>query len=88
MHHAACFDSLKWCRVENIYPLLQIGVQLLPSAGGRWRLCCGAQDSNARDISQLFLGDAYLLELVVLHLFVLVTLGIQIPSTEGLSTIL
>ena len=37
---------------------------------------------------ELFLGEAYLLELVVLHLFVLVTLVIKIPSTKGLSTIL
>ena len=73
------------------------------SAGGRWRLCCRAQDSNARDVSQLFFGrslfymsycgaicfgEAYLLQLVVLHPFFLVALDIKFPSTKGLSTIL
>jgi len=89
--------------VENISPLLQIGVQLLFSTGGGWRLFCRAQDSNARDISRAifwaqpilhellwsyFLGEAYLLELVVLHLFVLITLDIKIPPTKGLSNFL
>ena len=53
---AACFDSITWCRVENIPPLLKIGVHLLPSAVRLWRLCCHAHDSDARDIFQLFFG--------------------------------
>ena len=53
---AACFDSITWCRVENISPLLKIGVRLPPSAVRLWRLCCRAHDSDARDIYQLFFG--------------------------------
>ena len=91
--HAACFESVKWCRVENISPLLQIGVQRSASAERRYALktvlSCAPQQHQgylpaifrARPILNellwsYFLGEAYLLELVVPCAFVIVALYI------------
>ena len=98
--HAACFDSVKWCRVENISPLLQIGVQLLPVGAGDYVVVCKtatlgiftiyfrAQPILHELLWSYFLDEAYLLELVVLHPFFLVALDITFPPTKGLSDIL
>ena len=78
-------------------PLLQIGIQHLPSADGRWKLCCHAHDSDARDSCKLFFGRGLfymsycgaifwvkpiLLELVVLRPFVLDASAITILPTK------
>jgi len=57
MYRAACSDSIQWCRVENISPLLQIGVQLLLMSAGD---CVVVPKTATQGIlASYFLGAAY-----------------------------